>query len=137
MRMDVMEPVCRRMVFASRCHSRANEWFCYLKVDAANVPTEHRVDFRARLEDAIDPVLRQAGVGCSIGGGSGVRYAYIDLALTDVGRAMQIARHLLPGLGIPLRSWLLFHDDELADEWIGVYRQTPPPPAPVAAISSS
>jgi hypothetical protein len=26
------------------------------------------------------------------------------------------------------RSWLLFHDAHLADEWIGIYEDTPPPP---------
>ena len=25
-------------------------------------------------------------------------------------------------------SWLLFFDDDLTDEWLGVWPQTPPPP---------
>jgi hypothetical protein len=28
----------------------------------------------------------------------------------------------------PLRSWLLFHDDDYAAEWIGIYAHTPAPP---------
>ena len=27
------------------------------------------------------------------------------------------------------RSWLLFFDPELADEWMGIYEGAPPPPA--------
>jgi hypothetical protein len=63
-----------------------------------------------------------------IGGGSGLRYAYIDLALLDVKRAVPVIRQVLSDCRAPLRSWLLFHDDDLAAEWIGIYRQTPPPP---------
>ena len=28
----------------------------------------------------------------------------------------------------PVRSWLLFFDPELADEWVGIWDETPPPP---------
>jgi hypothetical protein len=104
------------------------EWFCYLKLDAMDVPSEHRVEFRAQFEDALNPQLLQAGVGGCIGGGSGLRYSYVDLALTDVNRAIPIIRQVLASCRAPLRSWLLFFDDELAREWVGVYQQTPEPP---------
>jgi hypothetical protein len=31
-------------------------------------------------------------------------------------------------LGLPRRSWLLFYDPDLADEWLGIYPDTPAPP---------
>jgi hypothetical protein len=114
--------------FASTCHSKHGETFCYLKLDAADVPSNKIVEFRSQFEDALDPALRQASAGCSIGGGSGLRYAYMELALTDIKRAAPVIRQVLADHSAPLRSWLLFHDDDLADEWIGIYGQTPPPP---------
>jgi hypothetical protein len=117
-------------IFVSSCHSRIGEYFCYLKLDASEVPTEHVVEFRAQFEDALNPLLLKSGVGGCIGGGSGLRYSYIDLALTDVNRAVPIIRQCLAQGGAPLRSWLLFFDDELAREWVGVYPETPEPPLP-------
>ena len=86
------------------------------------------VEFRSKFEDALNPVLVAATAGCCIGGGSGLRYAYIDLALTNLKQAVPLIRQILAEHQAPLRSWLLFHDDDLAAEWIGIYEQTPPPP---------
>jgi hypothetical protein len=114
--------------FASACHSKWGEVFCYLKLDAIELPKEDIVGFRSTIEDALEPALRTAGVGCTIGGGSGLRYAYIDLSLSDMKRATPIIRQILAEHQAPIRSWLLFHDDDMAAEWIAVYSQTPPPP---------
>ena len=114
--------------FSSACHSKLHEMFCYLKIDAAEVDNSERVAFRSRFEDALNPLLIEAGVGGCIGGGTGQRYSYIDLALTDIKRAAPIIRKTLSHEQAPLRSWLLFHDDDYAAEWIGIYGQTPEPP---------
>jgi hypothetical protein len=114
--------------FASSCHSRVGETFGYLKIDTAGQPSGEIVKFRGQFEDALHPALVAANGGGVIGGGSGLRYAYIDLALLDVKRAVPVIRQVLSDCRAPLRSWLLFHDDDLAAEWIGIYRQTPPPP---------
>jgi hypothetical protein len=119
------------MIFTSSCHSRFGELFCYLKIDGIDVPRERFVEFRSDIEDTLSPALAQAGVGCCIGGGSGIRYSYIDLALTDVNQAIPIIRQVLSARRVPLRAWLLFFDDELSHEWIGIYAQTPEPPMPV------
>jgi hypothetical protein len=111
--------------FASACHSRFGETFCYLKLDAAEAPQEEP---SPPLVEAIDSALRQAGKGCSLGVGVGVRYSYVELALSDIKPAAPILRQVLAAHGAPLRSWLLFHDDDLAAEWIGIYGQAPPPP---------
>jgi hypothetical protein len=114
--------------FSSACHSKLHEMFCYLKIDAAEVESSDRVAFRSGFEDTLNPLLVEAGVGGCIGGGTGLRYAYIDLALTDIKRAAPIIRKTLSQQQAPLRSWLLFHDDDYLAEWIGIYGQTPEPP---------
>ncbi len=113
--------------FSSCRFSRAGETFCYLKIDGAG-GTGDRLAGRSAIEDAVNATLVPAGLGCSVGGGTGLRYSYIDLALTDVPAAAAALREPLRARGVPLRTWLLFHDDELGDEWIGVWDDTPPPP---------
>jgi hypothetical protein len=115
--------------FSSACHSKIGEKFCYLKIDGVDVDQAQIVAFRSAFEDALNPLLLEASAGCCIGGGSGVRYAYIDLALSDLKRAVPIIRQTLAEQDAPVRSWLLFHDDDLAAEWIGIHPQTPPPPS--------
>jgi hypothetical protein len=118
------------LIFTSACHSRCSELFCYLKIDAADVPSKHRVEFRGAIEDALNPALLAAKVGGCIGGGSGLRYSYIDLALTDLNAAVPIIRQVLADRRVPQRTWLLFFDDELSREWIGMYAGAPEPPMP-------
>ena len=69
--------------------------FCYLKLDASDLPSSEIVEFRSKFEDALNPALLDANAGGCIGGGSGLRYAYIDLALTDIKRAAPIIRKVL------------------------------------------
>jgi hypothetical protein len=118
------------LIFTSSCHSRCGELFCYLKIDAVDVPRERLVEFRSNFEDALNPALLAAKVGGCIGGGSGLRYSYIDLALTNLNGAVPIIRQVLAAGRAPLRTWLLFLDDELSREWIGIYAGTTEPPMP-------
>ena len=128
--LELFEAAHSHYPFASACHSRVGEIFCYLKIDGEDVPREDFVEFRAVFEEALNPQMIQAGVGCCIGGGSGLQYAYIDLAITDINRAIPGIRQIMAQHRAPLRTWLLFFDDDLAQEWIGIYPQTPPPPMP-------
>ncbi len=127
-RMEVMEAAAQNRLFNSKCHTRLNERFCYVKIDASEVPGSERVDFRARLEDPLAEALFKAQIGGQIGGGSGFEYSYIDLALTNVMAALPIIRQVLAAQQAPLRTWLLFMDSDFEYEWMGVYPQTPPPP---------
>jgi hypothetical protein len=113
--------------FASTCHSRVHEQFCYLKLDAS-ASGKKIMDFRSSFEVPLNRELLEANVGGVIGGGSGVRYAYIDVALTDLKRAVGIVRKVVNEHDVPERSWLLFHDDDLSAEWIGLHPHSPPPP---------
>jgi hypothetical protein len=125
---ELIEAVMSGRLFDSRCFSRHKEYFCYLKIDASEVDSHERVDHRAGLEDPLDESLQRAGLGGSIGGGSGIRYSYVDLSLGNVMQAMPIVRQVLAQQRAPLRTWLLFFDTQLSEEWLGVYPNTPPPP---------
>lgn len=114
--------------FFSEVYSRSGETFCYLKLDGSDgLDDEHFAD-KGEIEDAIDEALRRENVGCFVGGGTGLRYSYIDLALDDIERGAAIVGEILRGGNITRRSWLLFYDAELAGEWIGMWPDTPAPP---------
>jgi hypothetical protein len=73
-------------------------------------------------------VLTLGSLGAVIGGGTGLRYSYIDLALTDVERAVPVIRERLQRGRIGRRCWLQFYDDALAAEWVGLWPDSPEPP---------
>ena len=82
-------------------------------------------------------MLIPARAGCVIGGGTGLRYSYIDLALADVDAAIPLITRRLRAGKIPRRTWLLFFDAPLAHEWIGIYGDTPVPPRQPRRLSCS
>ncbi len=115
--------------FCSRRFSKHGETFCYVKIDGRDLADHRDVSARGKIEDALNEVLRPGGLGSAIGGGTGRRYTYIDLALRHLDHGLSEVRRVLQRLGVPERSWLLFFDAHLANEWLGVYSTTPPPPA--------
>jgi hypothetical protein len=115
-------------IFTSERFSRCGETFCYLKIDGSEGLGEGGFTDKAEIEDALDAVLKPGKLGCHIGGGTGLRYSYIDLALTDVDRGIQAVRQRLQAGKAPKRSWIQFFDSDLAAEWVGVYDNSPPPP---------
>lgn len=127
--LDVWKAAHSSSAFYSTCHSRCGETFCYVKLDgrdglSADSPFADRGD----IEDALSAALRAEKLGCVIGGGTGQVYSYIDLALTDLRLGVNVVREALQQGGVPPRSWILFFDEILADEWVGVYDEAPPPP---------
>jgi hypothetical protein len=117
--------------FYSGRFSRAGETFCYLKIDGRNGLEGTPYSDRHDIEDALDAALVPQGLGCVVGGGTGRIYSYIDLALGDLPRAIEVIRRVLRDGQIATRTWLLFFDCELGDEWVGIWDETPPPPANV------
>lgn len=114
--------------FCSERFSRHGEVFCYLKLDGSEGLDQEKFADKSEIEDALDEVLRPEGLGCQIGGGTGLRYSYIDLALVDVKSGIEaIVRRLRAG-NVPHRSWIQFFDADLGAEWVGIYNDTPPPP---------
>ncbi|MEI8018590.1 MAG: hypothetical protein WCH39_10360 [Schlesneria sp.] len=118
----------RHQLFCSERFSRCHETFCYVKIDGSDGFDEAKFADKSEVEDALDEVLKPQKLGCQIGGGTGLRYSYIDLALVDVDQANEAIKQRLRAGKIPKRSWILFYDSDLAAEWIGIYDDTPPPP---------
>jgi hypothetical protein len=114
--------------FSSERFTRCGETFCYLKVDGAEGLADSAFADKCEIEDALDEALIPRALGRQIGGGMGLRYAYVDLALTDVPAAIAAIRDRLQAGNLPRRSWILFFDSDLADEWVGIYDDTPEPP---------
>ncbi len=113
--------------FYSERFSRCSETFCYLKVDGSNESTSDYQD-RDDMEEAIRNALSAQDLGGLIGAGTGLRYNYVELALTDVDRGVSAIRRAMQEGNVPRRSWILFHNANLAGEWIGMYDDSPAPP---------
>jgi hypothetical protein len=119
-----------RPAFHGERYTRCGETFCYVKLDGTQGLDQVKFADKSEIEDALTAVLKSAGLGCYIGGGTGLRYSYIDLALTDVKKGIAAVKDRLRAGNVPKRSWILFYDDYLAAEWVGVYPDSPPPPLP-------
>jgi hypothetical protein len=126
-RADVFEANHDGGVFYSENHSRWGELFCYLKIDGAGRSEQQRALQRETVAHALDERLVPQKTGCVIGGGTGLRYSYIDLALVDLPRALPAIQSVASDFFLPSRSWLQFCDDELAVEWVGLTPDAVPP----------
>jgi hypothetical protein len=114
--------------FDSKRYSKHDEVFAYVKLDGSQGLDQEKFADKAAIEDALDAVLLPNGVGAVIGGGTGLKYSYIDLALIDVPKAIELIKICLKNGNVPKRSWILFFDAYLLDEWIGIWKDSPPPP---------
>ncbi|MEI9949661.1 MAG: hypothetical protein WDO74_11945 [Pseudomonadota bacterium] len=100
--------------------------FVYLKYDTLETTPEARLAERGKFEELLKRILAGHHGGV-VGVGLGVRYGYIDLALTD---PEFVEQHLWPelrALKICKRSWLLFCDSELESEYLPMYSDSPAP----------
>lgn len=127
-RPDVFEAQAGGGLFHSSRLSRCGETFCYVKLDRSDAADGEKYLDREPLEEALNARLIPNKLGCVIGGGTGVRYSYSDLALTDLTRGVAAVRETLLRQHVPLRTWIQFFDDELSAEWVGVHGDAPPPP---------
>lgn len=116
--------------FSSARFSRHGEVFCYLKLDRPDAGDAEEFPDKGHLESAVESALASERLGGYLGSGTGLRYSYLELALRrdEVPRAAAAIKGVLRRGHVPVRSWLLFHDDAWRDEWIGVWGETPPPP---------
>ncbi|HEY0463165.1 MAG TPA: hypothetical protein VGC79_03100, partial [Polyangiaceae bacterium] len=94
--------------------------FAYLKYDTQQTSPAARLAERARFEELLQRILPECDGGV-LGLGLGVRYGYIDLALTDPDWVGQRLLPELRALAISKRSWILFCDSELEAEYLPVY----------------
>jgi hypothetical protein len=113
--------------FSSLRFTRRDEVFAYLKLDGGDKSFEERLADRLLLEDRLSAELE--AMGTLVGNGLGMRYAYIDIALTPNAEAIETVCRVAREAGAPRRSWILFCDTDWADEWVGVWPETPAPAA--------
>jgi hypothetical protein len=114
--------------FASSRFSRHGELFAYLKVESRSKDPRLSLSTRRVLEDALDAALVSERAGRVVGSGLGIRYSYVDFAISHVDDAIAVVSSVARRVGLPERSWVLFCDTLLADEWAPVYPDAPAPP---------
>jgi hypothetical protein len=116
--------------FYSTRFSGVGETFCYVRIDGSDWPDDVEFADKSEIEDALDAVLRPNSLGCAIGGGMGLQYMYVDLALADLEAGIEAVRQRLQAGRAPKESWIQFYDATLAMEWVGIYDDSPTPPLP-------
>ncbi len=121
---DLVQAARAHRLICSENFSKMGERFLTVKIDGMGGPGA-QVSQRSAITDALDETLSKYHLGISVGGGTGLRYAYIDFALM---KAVPLVRSRLRELELPIRSWILPLDSDLRDEWVGVWDETPAPP---------
>jgi hypothetical protein len=116
---EMLHCFLRAAPFSSPRFSRHGEIFVYLKYRAQEAGLSRAVAERDELEATLDAELVKARAGRVVGRGIGLRYAYLDLAVGDLERALGVVRRARAAL--PAHSWLLFCDSHLGEEWLGVH----------------
>lgn len=124
---DMLQAVIGDPAFCSDRYSRCGEHFAYLKIESGREFNE-RLQERKMFQDPLESALAATGTGAVIGGAIGLRYLYIDLALTDLESGVQNIRKILGPTPLPDRAWLQFCDAKLSAEWVGLTPGAPKPP---------
>ncbi|HTU60348.1 MAG TPA: hypothetical protein VMF89_17980 [Polyangiales bacterium] len=112
--------------FSSLRFSRHGEGFFCLKYQSDS-DSEARLTRRAELEDVLDRALGTASVGRVIGGGTGVSYDYVYLALGNAEAGLSLASGVGRARELPPASWFLPLDSDLASEWSSVWPEASAP----------
>jgi hypothetical protein len=126
----LLEAAHTHLRFYSERFSAHGETFCYVKLDASDDEGQRLRENRPQLEEHIHAALVRSGLGSTIGGGIGVRYAYVNLALLDLDRSIPVLVDVLRAAGAPKRSWIQFYDAPLRREWVEIHDDAPRPPMP-------
>ncbi|MGF1445832.1 MAG: hypothetical protein ACFBRM_06480 [Pikeienuella sp.] len=109
--------------------SRFGEIFCGLKIRRAPPHPFDEVADIASLGTKLEDVLMVTGIGGLIGRASGVEHVYLDLALVDLERAVEVLRSALQREGLVGPAWLIFDDAGLEDHYLPLTAKTPESPA--------
>ncbi len=124
---EMLHCFLRGAPFSSVRFSKHGELFCYVKYRTDASDLGQAVERRDSIEHVLDAALLEAGAGRVIGRGIGLSYAYLNLALYDLNRAVAVLERLGKA-HLPPQSWLLFCDSVLADDWLGLRADSPEPP---------
>ncbi len=125
---EIFQAAHSTIPFFSNRFSKFDEQFCYLKIEGNDKLGNCTFADYKELEAAMQKNLASCDSGCVIGGGTGLKYSYVELAIADINKAIPDIKKMLIEAKIPNKTWLLFHDADKRDEWIGIYDDTPEPP---------
>ena len=124
---DMIQATANGGAFFSERFSATGETFCYVKIDCSAGLKDSVWADRGQIESALNQSLAPRKLGACIGGGTGARHSYLDLALMDLREGCELVRAVLRQGRAPKRSWVLFFDATMKAEWIGVHDDTPEP----------
>ncbi len=99
------------VVFDSRRYSRFGEVFAYVKTDGTVDLSGEKFEDKAEMEDAIAAELTKRQIGAVVGGGTGRRYSYIDLALSDPAEGVQAVVDVMREGNMVKETWIQFFDE--------------------------
>ncbi len=116
----------QRYNFYSTAFSRHNELFCYLKIKGAEELRENE-ERRLALAQAVDTGLHESEAGCLTGSGITAECVRLELMVHNLKPAVAVLRHIAAQIGLPSTSWLLFHDRDYQEEWLGLKPDSPLP----------
>lgn len=108
--------------------SRFHEVFCGLKIRRTGQSPFSQVAEIATLGTRIEAALMPDRVGGVIARASGIDHVYIDLALLDLGVAIERLRAVLAAEGIAGPAWLVFDEAGLEDLYHPLTPKSPPTP---------
>ena len=125
---EIFQATHTAIPFSSNRFSKFDEQFCYLKIDGNDSLENCSFADRKELEEALHKTLIAREAGCVIGGGTGLKYSYVELVIADIDKAIPEIKKMLTDAKISNKTWMLFHDANMLNEWIGIYDDTPAPP---------
>ncbi|MGJ8621261.1 MAG: hypothetical protein ACSHW1_00685 [Yoonia sp.] len=113
--------------FSSACHSIHGEWFLYVRI----LRTEHTpfddVGDRGIIEENLHAALSKEALGGVVGAGHGRGAVYIDLAVTDVPRAIAQITQTLSGHTYTNTATIHFMDQVLQSLVLPAAQTSPKP----------
>ncbi len=110
-----------------------HERFFFLKYESNGQP-ESRLAEREALELALDRYLIAGRAGRVVGGGLGLRYSYVDVALNKVDQGLALICEAAREEGLPQRSWIECFDSDYANEWLEVWPGAAVPPGQARSV---
>lgn len=95
--------------------------YIFVAIEPGFFPEGREVDVRCEIEDAISERFKETGTGITFGGACGSDYLYIDIALYDGPRSLEIVRQVLQKHQVPKSSRLHWFTEDQKGKSLTVY----------------
>ncbi len=95
--------------------------YIFAAIDRAFFPEGREIEVRSAIEDEVIEKLAEAGAGGSLGSASGLENLYIDLALYDGARSLEIVKDVLRKHQVPKSSSLHWFTKDQKGRTLAVY----------------